>query len=151
GVLSVLGEEADSDARRDEELRFEQGEGKLEGLVDPASRGQGAFSGAAVSILRLRAQVGQEDKELVTSLPGYHVAGPDRPAQARSHLPKEFVPGCVSKAVVDQLEVVEVHEQNGHGEVEAASPGQGQVEQLLEHGTVRQAGQFVVVGEEGHL
>ena len=57
----------------------------------------------------------------------------------------------MAEAVVDQLEVVEVHVEHGHAEALAACPREGQAEDLLEHGPVGQLREVVVIGEERDL
>jgi hypothetical protein len=56
--------------------------------------------------------VGAQDGELVAAEPGDDVAGPGRLAQPRGDLQQQAVAGLVAEAVVDQLEVVEVQEED---------------------------------------
>ena len=59
---------------------------------------------------------------------------------------EQLVAGGVAGAVVDGLEVVEVHEQDGDGRGDAVGARQGVVEAVGEQGAVGQAGQGVVEG-----
>ena len=53
-----------------------------------------------------------QDPELVAAEAGDDVAGAQVGAQARRHRPQQGVAGVVAEAVVDQLEVVEVEEED---------------------------------------
>ena len=57
----------------------------------------------------------------------------------------------MTEGVVHELEVVEIQEQHPDAEVVPASAGERDLEHLLEHRPVRQAGELVVVREERDL
>ena len=87
--------------------------------------------------------------ELVAAEAGNGVAGPQRSGQSRRQRNEELVAGLVAADVIDQLEVVEVHEQ--HRELGARAPGPGQrvLEAVQEQRPVGQPGERIVVGLVG--
>ena len=72
--------------------------------------------------------------------------GPDRRAQPLADLLEHPVARGVPEAVVDRLEVVEVHEQDDDAPVLPASPLQGVRDAVGEQRAVREAGERVVEG-----
>ena len=56
----------------------------------------------------------EQERELVAAEAGHRVAGADRRAQPLADLLEHAVARLVPEAVVDRLEVVEVHEQDDH-------------------------------------
>ena len=123
------------------------GERLLEELVhalgdrlDDEQRGLGAGQDR-----RTAGQVAQQQQELVAALSRDHVGLPGERHEARGELDEQVVAGDVPQAVVHELEVVQVHEDDADGQVEPAGAGDGVLELLLEAGTVRQARELVVV------
>lgn len=96
-------------------------------------------------------EVGQEDQELVAALARDHVHLPDRRPQPRSDRLQQLVPGRMPEAVVDELEVVQIDEQNRRTMARPAGPSKGQLQMLQERGPVRQARQRVVERSIGEL
>ncbi len=93
----------------------------------------------------------KQDRELVPSKPGDRVARPKVSVQAARGLDEEFVPNRVREAVVDQLETVDVHEQNGVARPGPECAGQRDAEPVHKKGAVGQAGERVVKGVVAQL
>ena len=72
--------------------------------------------------------------------------GPERAAQPLGDGDEQLVAGGVAGAVVDGLEVVEVHEEDGDRAAAAVGAGQRVVEPVGEQRAVGQAGERVVEG-----
>ena len=87
-----------------------------------------------------------EHHELVAAEPGRRVAVADAGQQPFGRLDEHGVAGLVPAAVVDQLEVVEVAEQQGHRTTGDGGAGQGLGGAGQQRAAVRQAGQLVVRG-----
>src|SRR3990172_1895944 len=86
----------------------------------------------------------QEDAELVPAQPCDRVALAKRPLQPGCELLEQDVAGVVAERVVDLLEAVEVHEENG-GALPLALGGQdGLPRPVVEEGAVGKAGKRVV-------
>ena len=85
-------------------------------MLDPADReGLGEGGGDAVGDRHRLVLVGEavdQDAELVAAEAGDDVAGAQVGAQPRRHRAQQLVAGVVAEAVVDQLEVVEVEEED---------------------------------------
>src|SRR5207302_335683 len=64
--------------------------------------------------VRIPGQVGQQDQELVATLPRDNIRVADGFTQARADRLQELVARRVAEAVVDELEVVEVDEHQSH-------------------------------------
>jgi hypothetical protein len=141
--LAVVREHGDADADVDEQLGRAERERRLHGVGDPLAHGLGRGAVA-------RRQVADEDEELVAALPGDEVAGPHGGAQAVGHLAQQIVAEIVPERIVDALEVVEVGERERARAARRPRGIDGLVERGLEGGAVRQPGERVVVGEEGH-
>ena len=115
-LLVVRAGDGDADRGGDEVLDAVDREGLGEGGGDAVGdRDRLAFVGEAVD----------QDPELVAAEAGDDVAGPQVGAQPRRHRPQQGVAGVVAEAVVDQLEVVEVEEEDpdrraGDGRARAA-------------------------------
>src|SRR3954465_4521362 len=62
---------------------------------------------------RLAARTGEQDRELVAAEAGDEVIGAQHSAQALGHHDEQAVARLVAERVVDHLEVVEVHEDDG--------------------------------------
>ena len=86
-----------------------------------------------------------QDGELVAAEPGGDVLVADGLGNPLAHGLQERVPNGVPQRVVDELEVVEVEEQDGEKAAAQLARGQPGSHGLAEQGTVRQAGQGVVV------
>jgi len=91
----------------------------------------------------------QDDAELVSAEAPEHVAAPQRLGQAAGGGQQEAVAGLVAEGVVDVLELVEVHVEQGAFVAVAAGQRHVPLELLLEAAPVEQAGEGVVIGEEG--
>ena len=89
-------------------------------------------------------QPGHEDGELVAAEAGDHVVGPGHPVEAVPDLDQQLVAHVVAEPVVDVLEAVEVHEEEGGVAVVllGAVPGQRVGHEVA----VRQAGERVPSG-----
>ena len=136
GRVAVLGQR-DADARPERHLDAADRERRDEGRGDAL--------GDLVGVPWVR-DVLEQERELVTAEPGHRVARPDRRAQPFADLLEHPVARGVPEAVVDRLEVVEVHEQDDHAPVLPASPLQGVRDAVGEQGAVREAGERVVEG-----
>ena len=99
--------------------------------------------GETLGVLAGRHGVAQ-DGELVAAEPGHQVAVADRGAQPLGGLDQHRVAGLVAAAVVDQLEVVEVAEQQRHRSFAGQRPAQGLAGRGQQGGAVRQPGELVV-------
>ena len=93
---------------------------------------------------RWRVGVRQDDRELVAAGAERAVAVAERVADRVRHAEQELVAGGVALAVVDDLEVVEVDEQEGDRDLVAPEEVELAVELLLERAVVPEAGQPVV-------
>ena len=114
GGLSVLavvpsGAERDADARFGEDLALIEREGLAKGGEDPLGDAPGA---GRIGLL-------DEDAELVSAEPGRRVLQPQAGSDPLRHGGQELVSGRVAEAVVHDLEVVEIDEEDG----ELARPG----------------------------
>jgi hypothetical protein len=145
GVGRVLRVERDADRRADMEARV----GDLEGLVQ---RGGDALAGGLRSTARIRVVAGAEqEQELVAALARQHVAGAREIRDAVRGLGEHRVAGLVAERVVDELEVVEVEVQERQRAAGAPCVGEVAPDLLLQERPVREAGEAVVVDEEGGL
>ena len=117
-------------------------------VVDPAHRvGLGEGGGDAVGDRDRLVLVGEpvdEDAELIAAEAGDDVARPQVPAQARRHRSQQLVAGVVAHAVVDQLEVVEVEEEDPDRRAGDGAALERVVERVDEAEPVGQAGERVV-------
>ena len=113
-------------------------------VLDPAHRvGLGEGGGDAVGDRHRLVLVGEavdEDAELVAAEAGDDVAGPQVGAQPRRHRPQQLVAGVVAHAVVDQLEVVEVEEEDPDRRARDGAALERVAQRVDEAGPVRQAG-----------
>ena len=129
--------EADTDARRDEEIPVVQTVRLLGGGEKFCRR---HFRACCIRNL------GQHHREFVSAHARHGVRFAHRAAQVLRHLLQELVAHVMAQAVVDELEAVEVEEHDGH---RAAAPPPRHRERLLEtvpeQNAVGQAGQAVVV------
>ena len=96
-------------------------------------------------------EIREQEQELVSSLARDEVGLPGRLPESVGELAKELVPRLVAEGVVHELEVVEVGVDDGDRELVTACPRHREVEEFFEHRPVGQAGELVVVGEEGDL
>ena len=116
GVGRVVGEEADADRGADEDLDAGDDEWSQQCAADLPRDDRGGFAGVlGVVLVAVRLDVGEEDEELVASLSGDHVGGSRRAPKASRDGAQELVAGRVAEAVVDQLEVVQVDEEDSGG------------------------------------
>ena len=124
-VVGVAGERGDPDARagvdvhaRDRDRRRERGADAL-GQRDRVLDGGRAFG---------RLDVGEEDQELVAALTGDRVGLADGLAEPPGDGAEQLVPRRVAEVVVDELEVVEVHEEDRDVRPGPARPREGELE-----------------------
>jgi hypothetical protein len=141
GVVSSGGQ-PHADAHPDEHLARVEQEGRADGLGDALAHQPG---------LDLVGQTLADDHELVTAEAGDGVARADDVAQAGGNGAEELVPRCVTAAVIEHLEVVEIEEEHGDEAVVAPAAGQGLLQAVEEEGAVGQAGQHVVQRLVGEL
>ena len=95
---------------------------------------------------RLARDVLAEDHELIAAQPCDGVACPEAVHEPARHLEQELVSGVVAEGVVDELEVVEIHEQHRSAAVDALGPFEPVVQALAQQGSVGQAGERIVQG-----
>ena len=91
-----------------------------------------------------RRSVGQQHAELVAAEAGDGVALAERLLQAVRDLLQQAVARVVAERVVDLLEVVEVDQHHGRGDVRAAAGGDRLLDAVAEERAVGQAGERVV-------
>ena len=96
-----------------------------------------------------RVHAGEDDQEFIPPLPADGVRLADAAGQAQCNSLQELVAHHVAEGVVDGLETVEVEEQQGDALAVAGGAGEGLFETIVEQGAVGQAGQGVVLGQEG--
>ena len=94
---------------------------------------------------RTARQVAQQQQELVAALSRDHVGLPGEGHQTRGQLDEQVIARDVPQAVVDELEVIQVHEDDADGQIEPARASDGILELLLEARAVRQTRELVVV------
>ena len=134
GRLRVGREEADADARVDQQLGGAERERRVHRVGDPLADGLGVLA-------RGDRQVAHEHEELVTALPDHQVARAHRGAQPRGDLAEKLVAHVVPERVVDPLELVQVRERQRHDGAGRARLDDRLLERELERGTVRQTRQ----------
>jgi hypothetical protein len=88
--------------------------------------------------------VAADDHELVAAKARHGVAGAQRLVQAGRELEQQVVAGAVAQAVVDELEVVDVEEEDRHPGLAAVRLGQCDREAVDEERAVRQPGEGIV-------
>ena len=86
----------------------------------------------------------EQDPELIASEPRDGVAHPDRLLDPRRHRGEQFVSDLMAEAVVDELEVIEIEEQDGGGRLAAPLPAERLVEPVEEQDAIGQTGERVV-------
>ena len=151
-VVGVPREEADAQRRRHVEL----GAGDLERLpqrrLDPRRDGLG-HDGGGVSLGKGRRQleIGEQHQELVSSGASHQVGLACRLAESLRDQDDQLVARLVPQAVVDQLEVVDIDRDDGDAQPVPASPGERELQELVEQDPVGEAGQLVVIREERDL
>ena len=89
----------------------------------------------------------QQHRELVPTQPGYRVVWPGLRRQSLTDGQQYGVAAAMPKAVVDHLEVVQIHEEDGDGRGAIQRPGQP----IQKERPVRQTGQRVVERLVGQL
>ena len=158
-VARIGGLQADPDARRDVDLRAVDHERLSQGLegLGGDRRGdqwRGAHAGpdgdGGISNPE-RMEPAEENQELVAAQAGHQVQVASHGPQPGGHQSQQLVPGRMAEAVVDQLEVVEVHVHHRDLRGRPFGPAEGEPQELLEHDPSRKAGEPVVVHEEGDL
>ena len=97
------------------------------------------------------ARVLTDDDELVTTEAAHGVGWPDARRQSLGDRRQDEVADAVAELVVDQLEIVEVDEQNPHGALGPADPGQRVLHPVAHEHPVGGPGQGVVDDLVGEL
>ena len=122
-------------------------------MCDPAAdehRGRDRLDDPAGDVLCfLAAGVAQHDGELIPAEAGAQVPGAGDSQESRPDLAQKVVSCSVAEYVVDALEVVEVHEQDGGGGGGGGLVLQGIRERGVEGGPVCQPGEAVRRGQSG--
>ena len=90
----------------------------------------------------------QQDYKLIAAQSDNRIRRAQASHHARGHFLQQFVADIVPEAVVDQLEIVEVDESNGHPPVVALRVENGLRQPVLEQAAVWQAGQGIMVRHE---
>ena len=149
-VVGVARIDADADARADVDLDSLDEERRPEA---PAQRVRHDLGSTHESGLlgRVALEVGKKDQELIAALTCDNVRLSDRGAQPRSDCFEQFVAGGMPEAVVDQLEVVEVDEENGCAFARSTCPRKSRIQMLEKRSSVRQARQRVAERSMGEL
>ena len=93
----------------------------------------------------------QQDRELVAAQARQRVAFPQAAGQPLRRGHQQGVAGLVAQAVVDDLKVVQVYEQDGDGRVAPPGPLERVFQAVPEEGAVGQARQGIVEGLMGQL
>jgi hypothetical protein len=91
-----------------------------------------------------RVGVGQQDRELIAAKSHQQIVATQVAGQAGADLAQELVPHVMAEGVVDLLEPIQVHDQQGNGPP-LISMGQRGVQLAVQQAAVAQSGQ--VVGE----
>jgi len=90
----------------------------------------------------------EQDNEFIAAEPHHGVARAYPIRHAMGDNFEEFVAGVVAEAVVDEFEIVEVDEYDGHPTIVALRVQHRLRQAILEQRAVRQPGQRIVVGHE---
>src|SRR5579864_3358649 len=132
---SRLVDHRDAEACLDEDLLAVEVERLVQELDDPLSH--------VCSILWPGGLL-EQDRELVATEAGRRVGGTNARGQPLGHLQKNLVPGRMSEAVVDRLEIVQVEEDDRDTGVLTPRPDKGMADPLVEQRAVGQVGHRVV-------
>ena len=150
-VHAVVRKQRDTETRADADLAAVDAEGRGQRFQDAPGR--------LHHVGRIH-DAGEQDRELVAARPGNRgpgfalfrpcdeVARAQAPLQPFRHALQQEIAGIVSQGVVDDLEIVEIHEQDRDRAALLARLLQCRVQALLEHDAVGQLGQAVEVREE---
>ena len=149
-VVGVARIDADADARADVDLDPFDEERRPQAPAQRVRHHLGSTHEGGL-LGRVALEVGEEDQELVAALACDNVRLSDRGAQPRPDCLQQLVAGRMPEAVVDQLEVVEVDEQNGCALARSTGPRESRVQMLEKRGSVRQARQRVAECSMGEL
>ena len=135
-LLVGRGAERDADAHRAEDLVTADLERLAGHLVDAIGHHRG--------VLR-RLHVVEQDGELVAAVAGEGVALAQAGLEALAHLDEKLVADLVPEAVVDRLEAIEVHEEDGEAVPLAPSrPRERALDEIVEERPVGQLGERIV-------
>src|SRR5579859_5269928 len=137
-VLAVVRVDADADAGRDVELPATDVEG-AGNVGQDLARHLGNMSG--------RADLRQQDNELITPEAGYRVALAHAVPEPLPDFAQHRVASIVPERVINVLEAIKIDEQHGQPLVVATYAGDLVIEDQAETGAVRQRGEIVVVGK----
>lgn len=134
GVRAVDREETDADARTDVDLDPVDHERLRQGSPDLAR-----------DLFGCRGRdLAEQDQELVTTLTCDDIVGPHGCLQPRPDGLEQFVSRRMAEAVVDQLEVVEIDEEEGDAGAGSRGSLQAQLQVIEERRSVRETGQRVM-------
>ena len=97
------------------------------------------------------AHITQPNHKLVPPVAGHDVGPAQGVVQALCHLLEKVVPGCMAQRIVDDLEVVQVHKQQGHPQMLATRQRNRTLQALAPQTPIGQAGQSIVLGQVGQL
>ncbi len=112
--------------------------------VGPGHLGQDV-AGHPLGIQR-RLDLGQQHHELIAAETAHRVAGAHRAPDPLRHRLEQLVAGIMAVAIVDLLEMVQVHEHQRQRLMLAAGKPQGLLQPVLQQQPVRQPGQRIMVG-----
>lgn len=101
---------------------------------------------AEISDILSRRDRPQADRELVAAQPRGNILDPDRFFQPAADRLQHPVPGAVPHRVVDRLEPVDVHIEQGQA-FPVVQPGQRALHRAVERRAVGQTGQIVIMGQ----
>ena len=149
-VVGVARIDADADARADVDLDPLDEERRPEAPAQRVRHDLGSTHERGL-LGRVALEVGEQDQELVAALACDDVRLSDRGAQPRPDGLQQLVAGRMPEAVVDQLEVVEVDEQNGCAFARSTCARECRVQMLEKRSSVRQARQRVAECSMGEL
>ena len=146
--VGVARQQADAHAGVHKELDPVELEGRGQRVDQPPADDLGVFARpCGVTRLAVWEQVPDQEGELVAADPGQQLVRAHGPLEALRDLLQELVPDLVAKAVVDQLEVVQVDEQQGRGAAAALRLLTGPLELVEQAAPAAQAGELVPVGD----
>ena len=143
GAVGISRIEARADAGMGVELGGRQPHGRAQRRADVLGDALGRLDRS------LGIDVGDEHEELIASEPGHDVGRAHGVAEPVGDDAQELVAGRVAVAVVHELEVVEVDEEDGDRLLAAPGARDRLLEVLLEEEAVGQVGERVVIGEVG--
>ena len=142
GILAVVGVVRQPNAAADAQRLAADLQRRADRRPDLGDRGRDA-----VDVLLL---IDEQNHELVAAEAHHGVHRAQARDHAASDILEQLVAGVVAERVVDDLEVVEIDEGDGHPVVGPLRVAQGLFEAVLEQRAVGQAGESVVVRHEAN-